>query len=51
MLREVENLCRAVPHEDLCIQWDLCIEMVMWDGRLPYLRSPFKDLPEKSCSV
>jgi methionine synthase II (cobalamin-independent) len=44
MLREVENVCRAIPHKDLCIQWDVCIEMIMWDGRLPFMGSPFADL-------
>jgi len=43
MLREVQAICRAIPHQDLCIQWDVCVEMVMWDGRLPFLRSPFDD--------
>jgi hypothetical protein len=33
MLREVAALCAAIPHRDLAIQWDVCIEMVMWDGR------------------
>jgi hypothetical protein len=35
MLREVERLARAIPHADLAIQWDVCIEMVAWDGRRP----------------
>lgn len=33
MLREVAALCAAIPHQDLALQWDVCIEMVMWDGR------------------
>jgi hypothetical protein len=33
MLREVERICKAIPHDDLAIQWDVCIEMVQWDGR------------------
>jgi hypothetical protein len=33
MLREVDRICRAIPHQDLAIQWDVCIEMVAWDGR------------------
>jgi len=45
MLREVEMICRAIPHDDLCIQWDVCIEMVLWDGRLTYMHNPFADLP------
>jgi hypothetical protein len=44
MLREVETVCRAIPHQDLCIQWDVCVEMIMWDGRLPFMRSPFADV-------
>jgi hypothetical protein len=43
MLREVQAICRAIPHQDLCIQWDVCIEMIMWDGRLPLFRNPFQD--------
>jgi hypothetical protein len=32
MLHEVTALCAALPHADLALQWDVCIEMVMWDG-------------------
>jgi len=32
MLREIERLCAAIPHADLAIQWDICIEMVFFDG-------------------
>jgi hypothetical protein len=33
MLREVARICTAIPHHDLAIQWDVCIEMLAWDGR------------------
>jgi hypothetical protein len=33
MLREVQRVCDWLPHQDLAIQWDVCIEMVQWDGR------------------
>jgi methionine synthase II (cobalamin-independent) len=33
MLREVGRVCKAIPHHDLAIQWDVCIEMLAWDGR------------------
>jgi hypothetical protein len=33
MIREVEALCRAIPHHDLCLQWDVCHEMIIWDGQ------------------
>jgi len=45
MLKEITSICRAIPHNDLCIQWDVCMEMVLWDGRLTFLRNPFSDLP------
>jgi hypothetical protein len=32
MLREVERICERIPHRDLAIQWDVCFEMVIWDG-------------------
>ncbi len=34
MLAELATLCKAIPHKDLAIQWDVCIEMVIWDGQL-----------------
>ena len=33
MIAEVGALCRHIPHCDLCIQWDVCNEMVLWDGQ------------------
>jgi len=33
MIREVEAICRAIPHQDLCIQWDFCHEMIILDGQ------------------
>jgi hypothetical protein len=33
MLGEVAALARHVPHHDLCIQWDICNEMCIWDGQ------------------
>ena len=35
MAREVDRLCRAIPHHDLSVQWDVCMEMVAWDGQSP----------------
>lgn len=44
MLGEVAALCRHIPHRDLCIQWDVCNEMVMWDGQpsaaVPHAEEP-----------
>ena len=33
MAREIEAICRHIPHEDLCIQWDVCHDMILWDGQ------------------
>ena len=33
MIAEVAALCRHIPHKDLCIQWDVCNEMCIWDGQ------------------
>src|SRR5580658_10423828 len=33
MIAEVAALCRHIPHQDLCIQWDVCNEMCIWDGQ------------------
>jgi len=33
MLAEIAALCRHISHRDLCIQWDVCNEMVIWDGQ------------------
>ena len=33
MMGEVAALCRHIPQRDLCIQWDVCNEMVIWDGQ------------------
>ncbi len=49
MLREVDALTAAIPRRDLAIQWDVCIEMIMWDGRFqpipgfPGMESVFRD--------
>jgi hypothetical protein len=40
MLREVERICEAIPHSDLAIQWDVCIEMLQWDGSHPFWGFP-----------
>jgi methionine synthase II (cobalamin-independent) len=44
MLHEVGTICRAISHEDLCIQWDVCIEMILWDGRATIIRNPFANV-------
>ncbi|HEX4192079.1 MAG TPA: hypothetical protein VHY80_03235 [Stellaceae bacterium] len=39
MLREVAAICDGISHQDLAIQWDVCIEMVIWDGGYPSIPS------------
>ena len=31
ILEEVDEIARAIPHRDLAIQWDICLEMVEYD--------------------
>lgn len=38
MLREVREICSRIPHEELAIQWDVCFEMVIWDGSNSFFR-------------
>jgi methionine synthase II (cobalamin-independent) len=45
MLQELEKICAAVPHRDLAIQWDVCIEMLQWDGRSPMM-PPFPGMEQ-----
>jgi hypothetical protein len=33
MFREVAQICADIPHSELAIQWDICLEMVLFDGR------------------
>jgi hypothetical protein len=33
MCREVAKICAEIPLDDLSLQWDLCVEMILWDGR------------------
>ncbi|MCC7413099.1 MAG: hypothetical protein IT495_15900 [Gammaproteobacteria bacterium] len=30
--REVREICAAIPHEDLAIQWDICVEVAAVEG-------------------
>jgi len=32
LFREVVEICEAIPHEDLAIQWDVSTEMGQWEG-------------------
>ncbi|MEM7032781.1 MAG: hypothetical protein AAF629_24740, partial [Chloroflexota bacterium] len=34
MLREVETILATIPHNQLAIQWDICLEMLLYDGRV-----------------
>jgi hypothetical protein len=40
MLSEVDRICGSIPHRDLALQWDVCIEMLQWDGRVPFMPPP-----------
>ena len=45
MLKEVAAITAAIPNDELCIQWDICHEMIMWDGQTTKYTPPqFKDV-------
>jgi hypothetical protein len=48
MIREVGRICAAIPHRDLCIQWDFCHEMIILDGQpqdqFPLLEASREDI-------
>lgn len=37
MIREVHRICRAIPPEDLAIQWDVCVEILEIAAGTPFL--------------
>ena len=51
MIREVERICRAIPHRDLCIQWDFCHEMIILDGQpqdhFPTVKASMDDILQR----
>lgn len=36
MLGELESIFAEIPNKDICLQWDVCVEMVIWDGQIKY---------------
>ncbi len=32
MLAEMEQICAAIPHDQLAIQWDTAVEFALWEG-------------------
>lgn len=34
LLREAKTIAAAIPHSELAIQWDLCLETLLYDGRV-----------------
>jgi len=39
MLREATRICRQIPHDDLALQWDVCVEVLEIAAGLPQLLS------------
>lgn len=42
---ELDEILRSIPHEDLAIQWDVCLEIYVLEG----LRKPWFDPPFEGC--
>ena len=41
LLTEVDEIVTAIPHGELAVQWDVAVEMMMWEGLVP---APFSNL-------
>jgi hypothetical protein len=47
MMQEVDRISESIPHDDLAIQWDVCIELNVWDGWRPsYLARDLEGIQE-----
>lgn len=40
--RDIEKICAAIPKEDLAIQWDVCQEVLAWEGYFPNRPDSYK---------
>ncbi len=43
MEREVARLADALPHNRVAVQWDVCQEVLMWEGYYPERPAGYKD--------
>jgi hypothetical protein len=43
MVREVARLADAIPHDRLAVQWDVCQEVLMWEGYYPERPAHYKE--------
>lgn len=55
MIREVEAICRGIPHRDLSIQWDFCHELIILDGQpqdgLPNINASLQQVVERLARI
>jgi hypothetical protein len=48
MLEELKQICDAVPHNELAIQWDVAVEFAILEGVWPtFLANPREDIIER----
>lgn len=43
MMHEVERILAGIPHDKLAMQWDVCIEVIQWEGGMPAAFTPVKE--------
>ncbi len=36
LLKALADICAAIPHADLSIQWDICQEVLVWENYFPW---------------
>ena len=40
---DLARICAAIPHDDLAIQWDVCQEVLAWEGYFPNRPESYKE--------
>ena len=47
---DLAKICGAIPHGDLAIQWDVCQEVLAWEGYFPNRPESYKEDITRGCS-
>ncbi len=42
LLRELQEICAAIPHQSLAIQWDVCQEVLIYENYFPHRPDDYK---------
>ena len=52
MKEDIDELSRKLPHDEIVMQWDLPLEIAIWEGHVDtYLSDPRRDVVMKLCEM